>query len=70
MYFKGAKAIARLLIEPRAIHTLHTLSMARNNIKNKGAKAIAYALTINSHLTFLDMRLNYIGDRGCAGNYY
>ncbi|CAG7837083.1 unnamed protein product [Allacma fusca] len=60
----GARAIAKLIIEPRPNGTIHTLSMARNNIKNKGAKAIAYALTLNTHLTFLDIRLNYVGNPG------
>lgn len=60
----GARAIARLLTDPtsRAIHTIHTVALARNKIHNRGGKALAWALTKNRHLTHLDLRLNRMGD--------
>ena len=62
----GAKALARLITDKtsRVRHTLRTLILARCHFKNKGAKALAYALTINSHLTSLDIRLNGFRNSG------
>lgn len=64
----GARAVARLLIDEssQAMHTIHTVRVARNRIHNAGGKALAYALTKNNHLTTLDARLNSLGDSaGC-----
>jgi len=60
----GARAIARLLSDEstRAIHTIHSVGLARNKIYNKGGKALAWALTRNHHLTHLDLRLNRLGN--------
>ncbi|XP_035709352.1 dynein regulatory complex subunit 5 [Folsomia candida] len=60
----GARAVSRLLTDEtsRAIHTIHTVMLARNKIHNRGGKALAWALTKNRHLTHLDLRLNRMGD--------
>lgn len=60
----GALAIARLLTDEvaHAPRTLHTVHLARNWIKSKGGKALAFALTKNSYLAFLDLRMNFMGD--------
>ncbi|XP_029281337.1 dynein regulatory complex subunit 5 [Cottoperca gobio] len=57
---KGARAIGKLLTRSK----LETLNMCDNNIRGPGAKAIAYALSMNSTLLSLNLRLNRLRDEG------
>lgn len=58
---KGARAVARLLTDEtaRAIHTIHTITLARNKIRNRGGKALGkllmhiYTLTLIQSLITL-----------------
>uniref|UniRef100_A0A3Q4A8N3 Uncharacterized protein n=1 Tax=Mola mola TaxID=94237 RepID=A0A3Q4A8N3_MOLML len=57
---KGAKAISKLLNRCK----LETLNVCDNNIGAPGAKAIAHALSENSTLLSLNLRLNRLRDEG------
>ncbi|KAM3861034.1 dynein regulatory complex subunit 5 [Diretmus argenteus] len=57
---RGARAIGKLLNRSK----LETLKIYDNSIGGPGAKAIAYALSKNSTLLSLDLRLNGLGDEG------
>ncbi|XP_030628529.1 dynein regulatory complex subunit 5 [Chanos chanos] len=57
---RGARAIGKLLNKS----ALKTLSVYDNQIQGPGAQAIAHALTKNTTLLSLNLRLNRIGDEG------
>lgn len=57
---KGARAVAKLLSRS----SLQELDMCDNHIRDHGAKAIAHALSNNSTLLSLNLRLNRVRDEG------
>ena len=60
----GTKVIGSLLTDTPASHSLHTLFLVRNTIQDEGAQSLAHALSLNSRLKLLDIRLNHITDLG------
>ncbi|KAK6488904.1 dynein regulatory complex subunit 5 [Huso huso] len=57
---RGARAIGKLINERK----MKSITVYDNKIRAHGAQAIAYALTKNTTLTSLNLRLNQIGDEG------
>ena len=66
---KGAKVIAKYLIEYKNTTTITEIVLIRNNIGNDGAEALAEALSALSEISKnikLDLRYNHITDKGAA----
>lgn len=59
---RGARALGKLLTHGRC--RLERLALADNVIRAAGAQALAHALTRNSTLQSLDLRLNRLADDG------
>ncbi|KAL7888582.1 hypothetical protein AOLI_G00035560 [Acnodon oligacanthus] len=57
---RGARAIGKLLNRSR----LERLDIYDNQIRGSGAQALAHALSKNTSLLFLNLRLNRLGDEG------
>nr|CAB3266874.1 T-complex-associated testis-expressed protein 1-like [Phallusia mammillata] len=59
---RGARAVAKLI--NNRCPNLRRVTLTGNIIRGDGTKAIAYALTKNTHLKELNLRLNRLGDEG------
>jgi Ran GTPase-activating protein (RanGAP) involved in mRNA processing and transport len=59
---RGARALGKMLTAGRC--RLTHLALADNAIRAAGAQALAHALTRNTTLQSLDLRLNRLGDDG------
>jgi len=58
---RGARALGKLV---NGRSQLTRLSLPNNNVQTAGALALAHALTRNTTLLCLDLRLNHLGDDG------
>ncbi|XP_053316145.1 dynein regulatory complex subunit 5 [Spea bombifrons] len=57
---RGARAVGKLVARGH----LRALNLCNNNVRHRGAQALAHALSHSNALTALNLRLNRIGDEG------